>query len=77
MGYRGTFCDVLSTTCRSVIDTEPLGNNYTELVCLNAGVCKQVGSTFMCACVLGYGGDNCQQGELLFHRTSVKFRDLI
>ena len=66
MGYRGTFCDILSSTCRSVIGTEPLDNNDTELVCLNGGVCKQVGSTFMCICMLGYSGDSCQQGKLLF-----------
>lgn len=50
-----------------MVGTEALDNNDTELVCLNGGVCKQIGSTFMCTCVLGYSGDSCQQGELMFH----------
>ena len=63
-GYRGSFCEVLALTCVSTANnTDQLATSDTEIVCYNRGVCKQVGSRFMCACVLGYSGDSCQQGR--------------
>ena len=63
---------MLTLTCTSTVSsTDERASSDTDIVCYNGGVCKQVESRFMCACILGYSGDMCQQGKVFYYKLAL------
>ena len=38
-------------------------NECEGVVCQNGGTCEDLVNDFNCACVAGYSGENCENGE--------------